>query len=171
LGLGLVASGLILAILGQILPLVRLPQTLAVEGPKVESGKAWEYWIDTMITPPIEAGETLTLTLNASKPGANSILVFPSSSGGDPIGPALISESLPPGISSLKRSLTVKTSANYMISVSSVSSSSYSLEVNSVWPPFQILKTLSLPGVALLLGGAFLYYYWRVKQSVAKEYG
>jgi hypothetical protein len=167
----LIVIGAFITILSQVLPLINQPQSMTVEGPRgIDPNQVKSYWVDTVITPPIERGTAIIITLTASKPGSTAILIFPSTSNGDPIGPPLLTRIFSSDMKTLHEVLSAQTSGHYLISITSMKGSTYSLKISSVWSPFYELKTILLYGIILLLAGLFLLYYLKTQYRILTQY-
>lgn len=169
IGLSAILIGGLLIAVGQLLPLVKTPQAATWSGPQAEITEERSYSIDYYVIPPIDRDTPISVEMVLTKSGTIAILAFPTSQSGDPVGPPVLREILESGNTSLRRTVLAGETAHYMFVVTSWGSR-YVLTVKSVWSPFYELKPLTLYGFIIALGGAFTYYYSRVKAGMLRVF-
>lgn len=169
IGLTLTILGLITIALSQAMPLIKQPQSATWKGPKVGFTRERFYWIDQYLTPPIDKGVQMRIALNSSKPGNTSILIFPSTPNGDPVGSSVVSMMFAQGRDRLDMITMATHTAHYMVMVTSWNST-YMLTISAEWSPFNDARMALLPGAILTGGGLLVYYYGRVKAYLRRMY-
>lgn len=165
IGFLLVITGIIIIFMSVILPLVKLPQTFVMRGPKVELNEDTTYWIETCILPPIDAGTPFSVDLEGAHPGGLTIAILPSRDGEViPGSSPLLTSVLDPNQQGLSTSTTAPMSSEYTIFIVSIRNN-FTLMINSNWSPFYNLRIYLYFGIGALPAGLLVIYYERILEG------
>lgn len=153
----LIVIGVILLIIGVLLPNYKIPQRLAGEGPKVQYNT---YTVSSYIVPPIDQGSPISLDFLSDKPGATTVLLAPFDSAEQSIDLPVV---LHVAFASSQKGIVFYTSAPktapYMLMITSYNSSSFQFTLDSVWSPFYQYRSATTFGILTLLVGVLSLYY------------
>jgi len=158
-GNALIVLGVILVIVGLLMPYYKIPQRLTGIGPKGDFSQRRPYWVSTYITPPIDKGTPINLNLLSDKPGATAVLLAPFDPQMQMIeAPPVINTVFGPNQNGLVAFAAAIKSAPYMLMITSYNSS-FQFQLDSVWSPFYELRASTTFGLATIpLGLAIIYY-------------
>lgn len=159
IGNSLVVLGVILLIIGLLMPYYRIPQRIGGTGPDVQFTPTQTYWMRTYIIPPIASGTPIDLSVMSDRPGATQVLLAPY----DPqtqslAGPPLVNTVFAKDQKGLVTFIITDKSSPYMLMITSYNSS-YSFYLGSVWSPFYELRSSTTIGLAVLPIGIVTLYY------------
>jgi hypothetical protein len=159
IGNSLIVLGVILLIIGLLMPYYKIPQRLSGTGPDVQFTPTRTYWIRSYFVPPIDSGTPINLSVMSDKPGATWVLLAPydpqtQSLGGPPIVNTIFAKEQ----KGLVTFISADQSGPYMLMITSYNSS-YSFYISSVWSPFYELRASTTVGLAILPIGIVAVYY------------
>ncbi len=158
-GSSLIVLGIILLIIGIIMPYYKSPQRLDGNGPNVEFSSNRSYWIKTYIIPPIDAGNPISLNLLSDKAGSTTILLAPFDQQTQTItGPAVVNAVFGKDQKGLVIFTQATRSAPYMLMITSYNSS-YTFYLDSVWSPFYQFRASTTYALGILPVGLVMLYY------------
>ena len=156
-----------------VLPLVKSPQAANFVGPTNPYASS-NTMLSGFFIPPVNRGDPIKITVSNFSLRSILMTLFPASPGNiAPAGPLLL-QVVPTGSNF---STTVESSGTqpYGLYVVSYNMTSYDLRIQSVWSPFYVVETYTVPAVFLVLAtGAAAYYYayaerrWRIEQSAVQ---
>jgi len=159
IGNSLVVLGVILLIIGLLMPYYKIPQRISGTGPSVEFTSTRTYWMRTYIVPPIESGTHINLSVISDKSGATWVLLAPYDTQTQSLGgPPLVNTVFARDQNGLVIFLRADKSGPYMLMITSYNSS-YSFYLSSVWSPFYELRSSTTIGLAVLPIGVLVVYY------------
>ena len=146
-------------IIGAVMPFYKTQQRLEGSGPGVEFTANRPYWIRSYVIPPIDEGQSVTLSLISDKLGSTVVLLGPYDPQSGAISPPAI---VNVGFAGDQRGIAVmvqapKTSA-YMLLITSYNST-YKFTFTSVWSPFYELRALTTFGIGTAPFGLIMLYY------------
>jgi len=155
----LVVLGIMMLIIGAVMPYYKTQQRLEGSGLNVEFTAKRPYWIKSYITPPIDAGQPVTLSIISDKPGSTVVMFAPYDPQSQTVsGPALISA----GFAGDQKGMAVFTDATktapYMLMITSYNSS-FRFALTSVWSPFYDFRSLTTFGIGVTPFGLIMIYY------------
>ena len=158
-GNSLIVLGVILLIIGLLMPYYKTPQRLSGTGPNVQFSLTRTYWIRTYIIPPIDSGTPINLSVMSDKAGATWVLLAPYDAGTQSLsGPPLVNAAFAKDQKGLVTFISADKSGPYMLMITSYNSS-YSFYLSSVWSPFYELRASTTIGLAILPIGIVTLYY------------
>ena len=155
----LVVLGIMMLIIGVVMPYYKTQQRLEGSGPNVEFSAKRPYWIKSYIIPPIDAGQPVTLSIISDKSGSTVVMFAPYDPQSQTVsGPALISA----GFAGDQKGMAVFTNATktapYMLMITSYNSS-FRFALTSVWSPFYEVRSLITFGIGITPFGLIMIYY------------
>jgi hypothetical protein len=158
-GNSLVVVGVVLLVIGLLMPYYKTPQRLSGTGPGVEFTPTRTYWVKTYIIPPIDSGTPINLSVLSDKPGATWVMLAPY----DPQTQSLANSPIVNVIFAKEQKGLVTfvgadQSAPYMLMITSYNSS-YTFTVSSVWSPYYELRASTIFGLAILPMGIVATLY------------
>ena len=163
-----VVAGILLILVSTVLPQVKSQQTLVKKGPDVKL-EGINYWIDTLILPPIDEGSQFYINLQSEKPGNESITIMPYRNGEIVGDKPLVVKSFGRDESSFMVSTVVRISSSYFVSVISVMNN-YTLTIRSTWSPYDSLRVYLYWGLAALPAGFLILYYDGIRERQEKMF-
>jgi hypothetical protein len=165
----ILAGGVALVVAAAVLPYVKSPQTMTSNGPVYSYGNG-TVQISGYYFPPIDRGTQIVLDVTGYKPDSITISFFPSASSSvSPTGsPLLFQPNL--GDSKFHAILTSTDTQPYGMYVNSLNRSSFTVQVHSVWSPYQYLVGYVPEGFFLMLLGAIGVAYSRGAKRRQDEY-
>lgn len=160
--------GVILIIVGFMMPYYKSPQRLKGAGPGVQFSATTSYWINSYVIPPIDAGQPISLNLLSDKEGATVILLSPyNSKTGRPEGEPLLHR----GLSEYERGIVffapATKSGPYLLMITSYNSS-YTFYLDSVWSPYYEFRASRVFGIVILPFGLAILYYDQIMEKREK---
>ena len=154
---GLIVFGVILLLIGLLLPNYKIPQQLAGEGPKVQYNN---YAVTSYIVPPIDQGSPISFNFLSDKPGATTVLLAPFNSAQQSIDmPVVLNIAFAPTQKGIVFYTSAPKTAPYMLMITSYNSSSFQFTLDSVWSPFYQCRSATTFGILVLLVGVLSLYY------------
>lgn len=164
IALGITVAAVAFTILSIALPNVRTEQTLIQEGPTSPYGGA-DYTFSGYLVPPVPAGSTIIIAINAYLPKALLMSVYPAA-GGDltPTGSSLLSISNFTG-APVRVSITAPSTEAYAVFIVSTNRSNFVIGIKGTWSLFYVLRLYVIEGVFASLAGAATYYYARIVEK------
>ncbi len=159
MGSSLIVLGIMLLIIGIIMPYYKSPQRLEGNGPNVEFSSSRSYWIKTYIIPPIDAGNPISLNLLSNKTGSTTVLLAPFDQQTQTItGPVVVNAAFGKDQKGLVIFTQATRSAPYMLMITSYNSS-YTFYLDSVWSPFYQFRASTTYALGILPVGLVMLYY------------
>jgi hypothetical protein len=156
-----------------VLPLVRSPQAANYVGPSNPYANS-STMLSGFFIPPVNRGDQIKITVSNFSQRSILITLFPASPGNiAPAGPLLLQEA-PTGTNF---STTVESTGTqpYGLYVVSYNMTSFNLRIESIWSPYHIVDTYTVPAVFLVLATAVAVYYytyaekrWRIEQNAVQ---
>ena len=149
--------GVLLLIIGLLLPYYKTPQRISATGPKVQS---LPYTVSTYIIPPIDAGAPISLHFQSDKSGATTILLAPFNANEQTIEiPPVLHVVFAPTQQGIVFYSPAPKTAPYLLMVTSYKNSTFQFIFDSVWSPFYPYRDATVFGVlSLMIGIASLLY-------------
>ncbi len=164
-GSSLIVLGIILLIIGIIMPYYKSWQHLDGKGPNVEFSSSRSYWIKTYIIPPIDAGNPISLNLLSDKAESTTVLLAPFDQQTQTImGPAVVNAVFGKDQKGLVIFTPATRSAPYMLMITSYNSS-YTFYLDSVWSPFYQFRAFTTYGLGILPVGLVMLYYDSISEK------
>ena len=171
-GIVLFTLGLIFLFIGTIMPYYKSPQTLQGVGPGIQFSSSRPYWIKSYFIPPIDAGQSISLTVLSDREGATTVVLAYYDEVRQSIAlPTLVSVVFNPDEKGLSVFTQADRSGPYLLTITSYNSS-YIFYLTSVWSPFYGLRTLTIYAFGLLPIGLVTIYYDEVvekREHMAEE--
>jgi hypothetical protein len=153
----LIVIGVVLLIIGLLLPNYKIPQRLAGEGPKAQYGA---YTVSSYIVPPIDQGSPISLNFLSDKSGATALLLAPFNSAEQSIDmPVVLNVAFAPTQKGIVYYTSAPKTAPYMLMITSYNSSSFEFTLDSIWSPFYQYRSATTFGILTLLVGVLSLYY------------
>jgi hypothetical protein len=151
--------GILIVFSSTVLPIVKLPQTLTRKGPSVNLTESQSYWIDTFLLPTIDNDTVIIVTIRGDHPGGLGITVIPFRDGAVVVGALPIINYIE-NVSQKSFTLSAKTKmmSEYFVSVVSIMNN-YTLTIDSIWSPFDSLRTYVYLGISAIPAGLLILYY------------
>ena len=155
----LVVLGVVLIIVGFMMPYYKSPQRLKGAGPGIQFSANRSYWINNYVMPPIDAGQPISLNLLSDKQGATVILLsLYDSESGRAMGEPLLHRRLSQYERGIVFFATATKSGPYLLMITSYNSS-YTFYLDSVWSPYYELRASRVFGIGILPVGLVILYY------------
>jgi hypothetical protein len=159
IGDSLIVLGVILLIIGLLMPYYKIPQRISGTGPNVQFTPTRTYWIRTYIIPPIDRGTPINLSVMSDRSGATWVLLGPYDTQTQSLaGPPLVNTVFAKDQKGLVTFIIADKSGPYMLMITSYNST-YSFYLSSVWSPFYELRSSTAIGLAVLPIGIVTAYY------------
>ena len=157
------AAGVLLLAATQLLPLVRIQQSLSGTGPISPYGSN-DYGISGYPIPSVAPGARINISVWDISPGPVFVGLFPGS--GVATGPPVYSTQSPG--TPIDVSVPSPIDQGYLVLVTTLNRTTYRLRVTSIWSPFSWLPTYTVESVPLLLAGAGGYFYFKERMRREK---
>jgi len=158
-GIVLFTLGLIFLFVGTIMPYYKSPQKLEGIGPGIEFTPSRPYWIKSYFIPPIDEGQSISLTVLSDREGATTVvLAYYDEVRQSIVAPTLVSVVFSPDEKGLSVFTKADRSGPYLLTITSYNSS-YTFYLTSVWSPFYGLRSLTIYAFGLLPLGLVMIYY------------
>lgn len=153
-----IVVGVVLLIIGILLPYYKIPEKLSAHGPKDQYGP---YAISTYIIPPIDQGAPINLNLLCDRPGSTTILLAPF----DPVEqnidlPVVLHVSFGANQKGLVYFGRAPKTSLYLLMITSYNGTSFQFILDSVWSPFYQYRNATTFGIFMLLAGITSVYYF-----------
>jgi hypothetical protein len=159
IGNSLTVLGVILLIIGLLMPYYKIPQRMSGTGPNVQFTPTRTYWMRTYIIPPIDGGTPINLSVMSDRSGATWVLLAPYDTQTQSLaGPPLVNTVFARDQKGLVTFIIADRSGPYMLMITSYNSS-YTFYLSSVWSPFYELRSSTTIGLAILPIGIVTIYY------------
>lgn len=151
--------GLIFLFVGAVMPYYKSPQRLAGSGPNIIFTESRPYWINSYFIPPIDAGQSISLTVLSNRQGTTDVvLAYYDASLQNIVGPPLVDVIFAPDQKGLAVFTRVDRSGPYFLTITSFNST-YTFNIASVWSPFYGMRTLAIYSFLLIPLGIVVIYY------------
>jgi hypothetical protein len=155
----LFALGIMMLVVGVVMPYYKTQQRLEGTGPKVEFTAHLQYWITSYIIPPIDVGTPINLSVLSDRPGRTSVLLaIYDQEQQSIVGPALVNVAFAENQKGLGVLTNAPRTSSYMLSITSYNSS-YVFSLTSVWSPFYEFRSMTTFGIAVVPLGIITIYY------------
>jgi hypothetical protein len=159
LGGFLFALGIMMLIVGLVMPYYKTQQLLEGTGPNIEFTPQQQYWIKSYIIPPIDVGTPINLSVLSDRPGRTVVLLaIYDQQQQSIVGPALVNTAFAENQKGLAVLTTAPRTSSYMLSITSYNSS-YVFSLTSVWSPFYEFRSMTTFGIAVVPLGLIMIYY------------
>jgi hypothetical protein len=159
IGNSLVVLGVILLIIGLLMPYYKIPQRMSGTGPNVQFTSTRTYWVRTYIIPPIDGGTPINLSVMSDRSGATWVLLAPYDTQTQSLaGPPLVNTVFAGDQKGLVTFVIADKSGPYLLMITSYNST-YTFYLSSVWSPFYELRSSTTIGLAILPIGIVTTYY------------
>jgi hypothetical protein len=159
LGGFLFALGIMMLIVGLVMPYYKTQQLLEGTGPNIEFTPQQQYWIKSYIIPPIDVGTPINLSVLSDRPGRTVVLLaIYDQQQQSIVGPALVNTAFAENQKGLAVLTTAPRTSSYMLSITSYNSS-YVFSLTSVWSPFYEFRSMTTFGIAVVPLGLITIYY------------
>lgn len=165
IGTVLLIVGIAVTFMSTAVPYVKVSQTFYEEGPGIKFNENTTYWINIWIIPPIDAGESLFVMVESSRPGGAQITILPSREGEIIAGATpIVRYALAPNQHTYSTVTVVPLTSEYFVFVASFESN-FTLLINSRWSPFYDVRTYVYFGLGGVAAGIVILYYDRIKEK------
>jgi hypothetical protein len=159
LGGFLFALGIMMLVVGLVMPYYKTQQLLEGTGPNIEFTPQQQYWIKSYIIPPIDVGTPINLSVLSDRPGRTVVLLaIYDQQQQSIVGPALVNTAFAENQKGLAVLTTAPRTSSYMLSITSYNSS-YVFSLTSVWSPFYEFRSMTTFGIAVVPLGLITIYY------------
>ena len=159
LGGFLFALGIMMLVVGLVMPYYKTQQLLEGTGPNIEFTPQQQYWIKSYIIPPIDVGTPINLSVLSNRPGrAVVLLAIYDQEQQSIVGPALVNAAFAENQKGLAVLTNAPRTSPYMLSITSYNSS-YVFSLTSVWSPFYEFRSMTTFGIAVVPLGLITIYY------------
>jgi hypothetical protein len=170
LGGFLFALGIMMLIVGLVMPYYKTQQLLEGTGPNIEFTPQQQYWIKSYIIPPIDVGTPINLSVLSDRPGRTVVLLaIYDQQQQSIVGPALVNTAFAENQKGLAVLTTAPRTSSYMLSITSYNSS-YVFSLTSVWSPFYEFRSMTTFGIAVVPLGLITIYYDRIAERREKMF-
>ena len=157
-----------------VLPLVKSPQAANYVGPTNPYAGSTTM-LSGFFIPSVNRGDPIKITVSNFSQRSILITLFPASPGNiAPAGPLLL-QVVPTGTNF---STTVESTGTqpYGLYVVSYNMTSFDLRIHSIWSPYDLVDTYTVPAVFLVLATAMAAYYytyaekrWKIEQNAVQD--
>jgi hypothetical protein len=155
----LVALGIMMLVVGLVMPYYKTQQRLEGTGPNIEFTPQQQYWIKSYIIPPIDVGTPINLSVLSNRPGRTVVLLaIYDQEQQSIVGPALVNAAFAENQKGLAVLTNAPRTSPYMLSITSYNSS-YVFSLTSVWSPFYEFRSMTTFGIAVVPFGLIMIYY------------
>jgi hypothetical protein len=170
LGGFLFALGIMMLVVGLVMPYYKTQQLLEGTGPNIEFTPQQQYWIKSYIIPPIDVGTPINLSVLSDRPGRTVVLLaIYDQQQQSIVGPALVNTAFAENQKGLAVLTTAPRTSSYMLSITSYNSS-YVFSLTSVWSPFYEFRSMTTFGIAVVPLGLITIYYDRIAERREKMF-
>jgi hypothetical protein len=170
LGGFLFALGIMMLVVGLVMPYYKTQQLLEGTGPNIEFTPQQQYWIKSYIIPPIDVGTPINLSVLSDRPGRTVVLLaIYDQQQQSIVGPALVNTAFAENQKGLAVLTTAPRTSSYMLSITSYNSS-YVFSLTSVWSPFYEFRSMTAFGIAVVPLGLITIYYDRIAERREKMF-
>jgi hypothetical protein len=167
-GVFLFTLALIFLVIGSAMPYYKSPQRLEGTGPGVKFTSSLPYWINSYLIPPIDEGQSISLSVLSDRAGSTTVVLAPWNPDTQAIiGPPLVGTVFGPSQKGLAVFTHATRTGPYLLQITSFNSS-YTFYITSVWSPFYQYRTLTTYGLLLLPFGLIIMYYDRLVERREK---
>ena len=158
-GNAMIVLGVSLIVLSIMMPYYKVPARLSGAGPHGAFRRDEPYIVSTYITPPIDKGTAISLTILSSKPSTTAILLAPFDPNQETIEPPIVLNVVfGPSQKGLVYFSTAPSTAQYLLMITSYNST-FEFRLSSVWSPFYDFRGLIVLGLLALPVGIVALYY------------
>jgi hypothetical protein len=170
IGRFLVALGIMMLVVGLVMPYYKTQQRLEGTGPNVEFTARQQYWIKSYIIPPIDVGTPINLSVLSDRPGRTAVLLaIYDQQQQSIVGPPLVNAAFAENQKGLAVLTTSARTSPYMLSITSYNSS-YVFSLTSVWSPFYEFRSMTTFGIAVVPFGLIMIYYDGIAEGREKMF-